>query len=171
MDETNQQDQPVQNIEDKYNQRLPFRTHKKVALILFAGLFFLVFGAGSFYIDTLSTQTPIIPSITPTISFMSPIPTNNQVSAISPTSTVTDLIIPPQIDYSCQSDVDCVIKDAGSCCGQFLQCMNLNSKPNPDYVKKQCGNETSGSCGFSSVDGCKCVNNKCMGITQREPNL
>src|SRR3989338_4326153 len=172
MEEPVQQQQPVQNIENTQHQAFVFHVHKKLALLIFVSLFFLAFGVGAYYVGKLSTQTPIVPSVIPTVAISSPAPTNNQVPTIIPTNTVTDSTMPPQIDYSCQSDADCVIKDAGSCCGQFPQCMNVNAKPNPDFVKKQCEkNDVSGSCGFPSVDGCKCINNKCAVTFQGKLDL
>lgn len=78
----------------------------------------------------------------------------------------------PQIDYSCTTDSDCVIKNEGNCCGEYPKCMNKKSKPNSIYVQKQCDkNKESSVCGFPSIDGCSCINNKCQSTFQGELNL
>lgn len=80
--------------------------------------------------------------------------------------------ISPQIDYSCHTNADCVIKNIGSCCGEYLACVNINSKPNIDYVKKKCEDMgVDSTCGFPSIDGCNCVDNICKSIVQEEKPL
>ncbi|MBN2251183.1 MAG: hypothetical protein JW724_03815 [Candidatus Altiarchaeota archaeon] len=61
-----------------------------------------------------------------------------------------------RIDYSCQSDLDCGIKDVGSLCGEYLQCVNTNFEPDPPEIE-------SSVCGYPEIDGCRCVNKRCLG--------
>lgn len=73
------------------------------------------------------------------------------------------------INYSCDADSDCEIKDVRNCCGYYPECVNINAKVDPDFVNKACGEESMGSiCGFPSIDACKCVNNKCQGYLSAE---
>lgn len=71
------------------------------------------------------------------------------------------------IDYSCISDSDCGIKDVHNCCGYYPQCVNKDAKADPDYVRKACALEgVASACGYPSIDGCRCVQNRCVGIAQ-----
>jgi len=67
------------------------------------------------------------------------------------------------IDYSCQADSDCEVKDVHNCCGYFPACANINSNTNPDFVRSACEKEGLGSvCGFPAINnGCKCEDNTC----------
>ena len=68
------------------------------------------------------------------------------------------------INYSCNVDSDCEIKDVRNCCGVYPVCTNSNAKTDPDFVDKACEKEgISSVCGFDSIDSCKCVNKKCQG--------
>jgi len=74
------------------------------------------------------------------------------------------------IDYSCNTDSDCEIKDIHNCCGYYPGCVNKNAKTDPDFVRKACIIEGVGSiCGFPSIDGCECVENKCRGTFSGNP--
>lgn len=69
------------------------------------------------------------------------------------------------IDYSCETDSDCAIKDVSNCCGYYPKCVNVNAKTNPEFVKQACAKEgIAGVCGFPSISSCKCVNKKCQGF-------
>jgi hypothetical protein len=69
------------------------------------------------------------------------------------------------IDYSCNTDSDCVIKDVHNCCGYYPKCVNKDTEVNSDYVSKACATEKMGSiCGFPSINSCRCVQNKCEGF-------
>ena len=69
-----------------------------------------------------------------------------------------------QIDYSCQNDEDCLIKDVHNCCGFYPRCTNKNALVNGELVSEFCENEgVSSVCGFPSIDYCACENNKCVG--------
>lgn len=68
----------------------------------------------------------------------------------------------PRIDYSCNIDADCEIKNLGNLCGYYPACVNKNFKPNPPEFKN------NPFCGFSSIDSCKCVKNLCRGSFKGE---
>lgn len=67
------------------------------------------------------------------------------------------------IDYSCESDSDCVIKDVGNCCGFYPRCVNTNAETRPDLVKEFCAESGLVSvCGFQSIRSCECVSGTCV---------
>jgi hypothetical protein len=73
--------------------------------------------------------------------------------------------IPGEVDYSCKTASDCKIKDVGSCCGHRPACVNKDSQTFPEEVKAQCGKSgMAGICGFPSISGCTCTDNKCEGV-------
>ncbi|MCX6802409.1 MAG: hypothetical protein NT067_04850 [Candidatus Diapherotrites archaeon] len=75
----------------------------------------------------------------------------------------------PKIDFSCSGDSDCIVIDGHNCCGYYPVCANKNSIPNPEYVTFKCSiTGESSVCGWTHIDGCKCVNRKCEGY-QRQP--
>ncbi|HJZ24438.1 hypothetical protein A3H80_03080 [Candidatus Roizmanbacteria bacterium RIFCSPLOWO2_02_FULL_37_19] len=134
MDEPLQEEQLVQNTENKHNQFLPFIFHKKLAIPIFVGLFFLVFGVGAFYVGKHSTnnkQGPY-PSIIPTSVQMIFFPTNKP--QLIPTSSPT-----LNIDQVCKKDSDCQIYGAGA------NCQNSENCP-PNYYEGIC---ISGKCVYS----------------------
>lgn len=66
-------------------------------------------------------------------------------------------------DASCQVDADCVVKDVGNCCGYYPACVNANAKTDPEAVKKKCESDGMASiCGFTDIQSCSCVNNRCV---------
>lgn len=71
------------------------------------------------------------------------------------------------IDYSCNVDADCTVKDVGNCCGIYPECVNLNAKVSREAVSAACreGQLTS-VCGFVDVKACECVQNKCAASTK-----
>ncbi len=70
-----------------------------------------------------------------------------------------------EVDFSCDSDNDCKIKDVGSCCGYRPACVNKDSKTFAAEVKAQCNKEGRvGICGFPSISSCTCTNKKCEGV-------
>lgn len=72
------------------------------------------------------------------------------------------------INYSCNIDSDCEIKDVHNCCGAYPVCTNSNAKTDPGFVEKACEKEgISSICGFDSIDSCKCVNKKCQGYLKQ----
>ena len=66
------------------------------------------------------------------------------------------------IDYSCNSDSDCVIKDVGLCCGQYNRCMNSDAVTDLDFVSASCSNGDGINFGCQiQTNGCLCVNHVC----------
>ncbi len=66
------------------------------------------------------------------------------------------------VDYSCERDDQCVVKDVGNCCGYYPACVNVDSPTFPDQVKAECAREgTAGVCGFPQIDACRCVDQRC----------
>ncbi len=59
------------------------------------------------------------------------------------------------IDFSCNSDSDCVIKDVGNMCGGYPLCVNQDFKPNPPELD-------SNVCGWPSINYCECKENECV---------
>ena len=69
------------------------------------------------------------------------------------------------VDYSCNTDADCTIKDIGNCCGYYPACVNVDSPTFPEQVKADCAaSGRVGVCGFPSISGCQCVDGRCEGI-------
>ncbi len=68
------------------------------------------------------------------------------------------------IDYSCQTDADCEIKDVHNCCGYYPECVNADARTDADLVGELCQNEGMASiCGFPSIDACRCSEGRCEG--------
>ena len=71
------------------------------------------------------------------------------------------------VDYSCTTDAHCTVKDVGNCCGYYPACVNVDSPTFPEQVKAACAESgTAGICGFPSISGCQCVENRCKAITK-----
>ncbi len=67
-----------------------------------------------------------------------------------------------EIDYSCQTDSDCIIKDIRNCCGYYPQCVNSNARTDPNLVSDLCKKEGAASiCGFEEIQSCKCSGKRC----------
>ncbi len=82
----------------------------------------------------------------------------NLVSAVPSTLEEYDA----SINYSCNIDSDCTIKDVHNCCGYYPSCTNKDALVNATLVSNLCQEEgLSGVCGFPSINSCKCINNKC----------
>jgi len=72
----------------------------------------------------------------------------------------------PVLDFSCQSDSQCVVKNVGNCCGYYPACVNQLSPTDPAGVQAQCAaSETMGICGFPQISACACVNQRCEAVT------
>lgn len=70
-----------------------------------------------------------------------------------------------EVDYSCESDTDCEVKDIGNCCGYYPACTNKLSQTFADQVQRECAKTgTAGICGFPSISGCRCVAKRCTNI-------
>ncbi len=73
------------------------------------------------------------------------------------------------IDYSCQQDSDCAIKDVHKCCGVDYACVNKNAIVDANIVRQACENErVVSTCDVNLVSSCSCAKGKCIG-KQREP--
>lgn len=74
------------------------------------------------------------------------------------------------VDYSCRTDADCTIKNVGNCCGYYPACVNVDSPTFPEQVQAECAaSGLSSICGFPSLTGCQCVDNRCEGVTGITP--
>ncbi len=70
---------------------------------------------------------------------------------------------PSEINYSCTTAADCVVKNVGNCCGYYPGCVNTSSATFPDQVRAQCtAQKMLGVCGFPADPGCQCVAHKCV---------
>jgi hypothetical protein len=72
--------------------------------------------------------------------------------------------VPPsaRVDYACQSQDDCAVKDVGNCCGAMPACVNKDSPTDPAAVRAQCAaNGQVGVCGFQDISSCQCVSGRC----------
>jgi len=71
------------------------------------------------------------------------------------------------IDYSCNVDADCEIKNAGDCCSIYaMRCTNKNAQVNPDYLNGLCdsveGSRMCPAIGIMPIDYCECKDNRCF---------
>lgn len=66
------------------------------------------------------------------------------------------------VDFSCQVDADCAVKNVGSCCGYYPACVNVDSPTFPERVQAQCAESgMMGVCGFAEISSCQCVESRC----------
>lgn len=85
---------------------------------------------------------------------------------VVPADTTAKLPPSEVVDHRCKIDADCAIKDVGSCCGRYPQCVNRDSPTFPEQVKAQCADDGRMSvCGFPSISGCQCVQGQCAGVS------
>ena len=76
--------------------------------------------------------------------------------------TATTANVDPVAPKACSVDADCTVKDVGSCCGHYPQCVNVAHRPDPDAVKAACAREGRSSvCGFPEIQGCRCIAGQC----------
>jgi hypothetical protein len=69
---------------------------------------------------------------------------------------------PVAVNYSCQSNNDCAVKDVGNCCGAMPACVNKDSPTDPQAVRAQCAaSGQMGICGFQEISSCQCVSGRC----------
>jgi len=105
---------------------------------------------------TGESVTPEVPATAPPDAGSSPAESDQQ-------SNGDDKLV---VDYSCNGDAQCTIKDIGSCCGYRPACVNIDSPTDPAGVKAACERDGRASiCGFPAITGCQCVNNRCEGIS------
>jgi hypothetical protein len=77
---------------------------------------------------------------------------------------------PVELDYSCNVDNDCTVKDVGNCCGAFPACVNRNSPTDPAAVKAECARRGQmSSCGFREVNQCGCRQGRCVEASAPAP--
>jgi hypothetical protein len=77
---------------------------------------------------------------------------------------------PVELDYSCNVDNDCTVKDVGNCCGAFPACVNKDSPTDPAAVKAECARRGEmSSCGFREVDQCGCRQGRCVEVPASAP--
>lgn len=78
---------------------------------------------------------------------------------------------PLQLDYSCRTDNDCVVRNIGNCCGYFPACVSRDAQPDPAAVQARCAESGMASvCGFREIQACSCVQDRCE-PTPSEPDL
>lgn len=69
------------------------------------------------------------------------------------------------IDYSCNTNRECVVKDVRNCCGDYLKCVNRDFNPNRELVQEFCRiSDSMPLCGFQTINSCECIDNVCVGI-------
>lgn len=70
-----------------------------------------------------------------------------------------------KVDYRCQVDSDCAVKDIGNCCGRYPACVNRASPTFPEQVQEECAKKgLAGVCGFPDIQACRCVAQRCRGV-------
>jgi hypothetical protein len=62
--------------------------------------------------------------------------------------------------YECSVDLDCAIRDVGSCCGYYPRCANVNAV----FAAPACPPGQAGVCGFPAIDHCECRSGRCAGF-------
>lgn len=76
-----------------------------------------------------------------------------------------------EVDYRCDSDADCSVKDVGNCCGYYPACVNRNSPTFAQRVQAECAKKNmAGVCGFPDITGCRCVAHRCAENTSGGEN-
>jgi hypothetical protein len=66
------------------------------------------------------------------------------------------------VDYRCQADNDCAVKNVGNCCGYYPACVNTNSPTYPEQVRADCAREGKMAvCGFREISACSCNQGRC----------
>jgi hypothetical protein len=71
-----------------------------------------------------------------------------------------------EVDYSCEVDTDCAVRNIGNCCGYYPACVNRDSPTFPDRVMERCQAQGIMSiCGFPEIAGCTCVEGRCRNVT------
>jgi len=67
-----------------------------------------------------------------------------------------------EVDYACDTDADCAVKNVGNCCGYYPACVNRDSETFPEQVKAACAAEGRMSvCGFAEISRCECRSGRC----------
>ena len=74
------------------------------------------------------------------------------------------LVADPRVtaQKQCVTDGDCVVKDAGSCCGYMPGCFNRDAVIDTESVRRECEKDgVAGICGFADIQGCACRQGWC----------
>lgn len=112
--------------------------------------------------------TPAADSATAAPAAAAPAPEAAPPAAPFPTPGQRSEALEPlaiDMDLSCASDNDCVVKNVGNCCGQYNACVNRGSPADPSAVMAQCAKEGKMSmCGSPVIAGCACVQGQCRGV-------
>jgi len=83
-------------------------------------------------------------------------PTDSRIEAAAPTTKAG------LVDYRCQADSDCAVKNVGNCCGYYPACVNTNSPTYPEQVRADCAREGKMAvCGFREISACSCNQGRC----------
>ena len=91
------------------------------------------------------------------------------VSLSLPVKAITLAEYEKTIDYTCQKNSDCVIKDIGNCCGHYPVCTNVKTRAMPELMKNMCLNEGMASvCGYNAINRCECVSGRCEGLFDQQ---
>lgn len=66
------------------------------------------------------------------------------------------------VDYRCQADSDCAVKNIGNCCGYYPACVNQHSATYPQQVRADCARDGKMAvCGFREIAACSCNEGRC----------
>ncbi len=71
----------------------------------------------------------------------------------------------PAVDYACELDSDCEVRNVGNCCGYYPRCVSASFTPDLEAVAAYC--EESGVmavCGWPEITSCRCVDNTCRSL-------
>ena len=62
--------------------------------------------------------------------------------------------------YACQQNLDCTVKDVGSCCGYLPRCANVSA----NFAPPDCSHGQIGVCSLPFIDHCECRQNLCVDV-------
>ena len=162
--------EPIEpDVENSQNKFFIFHLHKKLAIILFIGLLFLVLSVGAYYTKRNDTIRPNqINIIIPTNPILPTTSNQNNNLLISPTPTIT-----PIENYECKTNADCggeytCQNDDSSNCFWTSECINNTCKEKSLDNRRinafpACQNDND----CLPRNGCflyKCMNNECRKI-------
>lgn len=72
------------------------------------------------------------------------------------------MVYEQNLDYSCKTDADCVVKDVHNCCGYYPKCVSKDAQTDVDRVKSYCEKSDMASiCGFVDISSCTCTEGRC----------
>jgi hypothetical protein len=74
-----------------------------------------------------------------------------------------------EVNYYCETEADCAVKDVGNCCGYFPACVSRDSPTFPERVQAECRKSNmAGVCGFPDISHCHCVKNRCTHVADSD---